>query len=191
MLIRYEAPEILMLAAATVFVVVSVVYLFWSEERSSFFPDSPEGAVPNLDNVTVAMVARFNVGHYRKLLGEETDETTRQTLLKLVAEEEAKLIELVGADLIYKWRRAGERGASAGICVGAPTVGSYKKACFLWPFHRTAGDAFERAGHSKRHGDVHGVAASRRFVQLGRDVLPYRFLAGMGRQMAEQRSHIG
>ena len=58
--------------------------------------------MPNLDNVTVAMVARFNVEHYRKLLGEETDETTRQTLLKLVAEEEAKLTELVGADLIYK-----------------------------------------------------------------------------------------
>jgi hypothetical protein len=37
------------------------------------------------------MVARLNVEHYRKILSEEIDETKRQTLLQLIAEETAKL----------------------------------------------------------------------------------------------------
>jgi hypothetical protein len=37
-------------------------------------------------------VARLNVEHYRKLLARETDESKRQTLLRLLDEEEAKLI---------------------------------------------------------------------------------------------------
>jgi hypothetical protein len=36
-------------------------------------------------------VARLNIEHFHKRLAEETDEPTRQTLLKLLAEEEAKL----------------------------------------------------------------------------------------------------
>jgi hypothetical protein len=36
-------------------------------------------------------VARLNIEHFRKLLAQETDETKRQTLLRLLAEEEAKL----------------------------------------------------------------------------------------------------
>jgi hypothetical protein len=36
-------------------------------------------------------VARLNIEHYRKLLAHETDETKRQTLLRLLEEEEAKL----------------------------------------------------------------------------------------------------
>ena len=36
-------------------------------------------------------VARLNIEHYRKLLATETDEARRQTLLRLLAEEEAKL----------------------------------------------------------------------------------------------------
>lgn len=36
-------------------------------------------------------IARLNIEHYRKLLATETDETRRQTLLRLLAEEEAKL----------------------------------------------------------------------------------------------------
>jgi hypothetical protein len=36
-------------------------------------------------------VARLNIEHYRRLLANETDETRRQTLLRLLAEEEAKL----------------------------------------------------------------------------------------------------
>ncbi len=36
-------------------------------------------------------VARLNVEHYRKLLAHETDESKRQTLLRLLQEEEAKL----------------------------------------------------------------------------------------------------
>jgi hypothetical protein len=36
-------------------------------------------------------VARLNVEHYRKLLAQETDETRRQTIMRLLAEEEAKL----------------------------------------------------------------------------------------------------
>ena len=36
-------------------------------------------------------VARLNIEHYRRLLATETDETRRRMLLRLLAEEEAKL----------------------------------------------------------------------------------------------------
>ena len=36
-------------------------------------------------------VAHYNIEHYRRLLAQETDETRRQMLLRLLAEEEAKL----------------------------------------------------------------------------------------------------
>ena len=36
-------------------------------------------------------VARLNIEHYRRLLANETDEARRQTLARLLAEEEAKL----------------------------------------------------------------------------------------------------
>jgi hypothetical protein len=38
-------------------------------------------------------VARLNIEHYRRLLATETDESRRQTLQKLLAEEEAKLAD--------------------------------------------------------------------------------------------------
>lgn len=36
-------------------------------------------------------VARLNIEHYRKLLATETDDAKRETLHRLLAEEEAKL----------------------------------------------------------------------------------------------------
>ncbi len=36
-------------------------------------------------------VARLNIEHYRRLLTTETDETKRQAIRRLLAEEEAKL----------------------------------------------------------------------------------------------------
>jgi hypothetical protein len=36
-------------------------------------------------------VARLNIEHYKRLLARETDETRRQLLLRLLAEEEAKI----------------------------------------------------------------------------------------------------
>jgi hypothetical protein len=39
-------------------------------------------------------VARLNIEHFRKLLAEERDATQRQTLCRLLAEEEAKLASL-------------------------------------------------------------------------------------------------
>lgn len=39
-------------------------------------------------------VARLNIEHFRKLLAEETDESKRQSILRLLAEEEAKLASL-------------------------------------------------------------------------------------------------
>lgn len=36
-------------------------------------------------------VARLNIEHYRQLLTTETDDAKRQTLMRLLAEEEAKL----------------------------------------------------------------------------------------------------
>ena len=41
-------------------------------------------------------IAQLNIEHFRERLKTETDETTRQTLLRLLAEEEAKLAALDG-----------------------------------------------------------------------------------------------
>ncbi len=49
-------------------------------------------------------VAQLNIEHYRKRLAEETDETRRQTLLRLLAEEEAKLVALMGQPKARKRR---------------------------------------------------------------------------------------
>jgi hypothetical protein len=38
-------------------------------------------------------VARLNIEHYRRLLAQETEETRRQTIQRLLAEEEAKLTD--------------------------------------------------------------------------------------------------
>jgi hypothetical protein len=38
-------------------------------------------------------VARYNIEHYRRLLAKETDEARRQMLLRLLAEEEAKVAD--------------------------------------------------------------------------------------------------
>jgi hypothetical protein len=39
-------------------------------------------------------VAHFNIEHYRKLLTQEMDEAKRQTIVRLLADEEAKLVSL-------------------------------------------------------------------------------------------------
>ena len=39
-------------------------------------------------------VARLNIEHFQKMLATETDEVTRQQILRLLAEEEAKLSAL-------------------------------------------------------------------------------------------------
>lgn len=38
-------------------------------------------------------VARLNIEHFRRLLAQETDEMRRLVLLRLLAEEEAKLVD--------------------------------------------------------------------------------------------------
>jgi hypothetical protein len=60
-------------------------------------PNRREITMTNLasDNVTLeTVVARLNIEHYRKRLTEEVDETKRQTLLELIAEETTKLSAL-------------------------------------------------------------------------------------------------
>ena len=37
-------------------------------------------------------VAHLNIDHYRRLLEKETDEVRRQPLMRLLAEEEAKIV---------------------------------------------------------------------------------------------------
>jgi hypothetical protein len=44
-------------------------------------------------------VTRLNIEHYKKLLENETDEPKRQTLMRLLAEEEAKLRRLAEANV--------------------------------------------------------------------------------------------
>jgi len=41
-------------------------------------------------------VTRLNIEHYRKLLANESDETRRQQIARLLAEEEAKLARFEG-----------------------------------------------------------------------------------------------
>jgi hypothetical protein len=36
-------------------------------------------------------ISRLNIDHYRRLLATDTDESKRQTVMRLLAEEEAKL----------------------------------------------------------------------------------------------------
>lgn len=43
------------------------------------------------------IIAQLNIGHFRKRLAEEKDETTRQTIMRLLAEEEAKLSAMQNA----------------------------------------------------------------------------------------------
>lgn len=50
-------------------------------------------------------IARLNIEHYRKLLMHETDEIKRQTILRLLAEEEAKLVSLEDGPSQRKRRR--------------------------------------------------------------------------------------
>jgi len=39
-------------------------------------------------------VARLNIAHYKKLLASETDATRRESIVRLLAEEEAKLAKI-------------------------------------------------------------------------------------------------
>jgi hypothetical protein len=50
-------------------------------------------------------VALLNIEHFRKRLSEETDETRRQMLLQLLAEEEAKLAKFVDPPAAKEPRR--------------------------------------------------------------------------------------
>ena len=43
------------------------------------------------DAVVDHSVAHLNIAHYKRLLARETDEARRQQLLRLLAEEEAKI----------------------------------------------------------------------------------------------------
>jgi hypothetical protein len=47
-------------------------------------------------------VARLNIEHFRKKLAVETDEARRQTLMRLLAEEEVKLQSLITPGLERK-----------------------------------------------------------------------------------------
>ena len=57
-------------------------------------------------------VAKANIEHYRRKLAQETDETKRQVLATLLAEEEAKLASLM-ADPQKKSRLMGADATAA------------------------------------------------------------------------------
>lgn len=46
-------------------------------------------------DVDEAFVTRANIEHYRKMLAKETDKATRQTLVRLLSDEESRLKGLV------------------------------------------------------------------------------------------------
>jgi hypothetical protein len=46
-------------------------------------------------NPSARMIVELNIKHYRDLLKTETDTSKRQTISKLLSEEEAKLAELL------------------------------------------------------------------------------------------------
>jgi len=49
------------------------------------------GAREQSDVGGASTIARLNIDHYRRLLMTEIDESKRQTVMRLLAEEEAKL----------------------------------------------------------------------------------------------------
>ena len=52
------------------------------------------GASPSARGLAMdKTVAHLNIDHYRRLLEKETDEQRRQTLLRLLAEEQAKVAD--------------------------------------------------------------------------------------------------
>ena len=53
--------------------------------------------IPTAGGTVDKTIAQLNIAHFRDKLKTETDETTRQTLLRLLAEEEAKLAALNAA----------------------------------------------------------------------------------------------
>ncbi len=53
-------------------------------------------------------VARLNIQHYKRLLATESDEERRQTLLRLLAEEETKLAAAKLRDQIHRDKAQGE-----------------------------------------------------------------------------------
>jgi len=56
-------------------------------------------------STSILPLARLNIEHFRRQLAEETDETKRQTLLRLLAEEEKKLTALMDPPSDRKERR--------------------------------------------------------------------------------------
>ncbi len=48
-------------------------------------------------SVAARTIIELNIKHYRELLGRETDASKRQTVAKLLAEEEAKLAKLLAS----------------------------------------------------------------------------------------------
>jgi hypothetical protein len=54
-------------------------------------------SAPDIDCMSDAarMIVGLNIQHYRELLRRETDTAKRQTIAKLLAEEEAKLAKLL------------------------------------------------------------------------------------------------
>ena len=51
------------------------------------------GASKNRSHAVDRSVAHLNIAHYRRLLAVETDDARRQVLLRLLAEEEAKITD--------------------------------------------------------------------------------------------------
>ena len=56
----------------------------------------PSGSRGSTLSAMDGCIARLNIEHYREKLAEEGEETKRKTLLRLLAEEEAKLAALDG-----------------------------------------------------------------------------------------------
>ena len=62
---------------------------------------------PKREPVMERFVARLNVEHLREALAAETDETKRQTLARLLADEEAKLSTAIEKAKVEKPRSVG------------------------------------------------------------------------------------
>jgi hypothetical protein len=48
------------------------------------------------------MVVRLKIEHYKKLLENDTDETRRQIVMRLLAEEHAKLVEAISKAIVRR-----------------------------------------------------------------------------------------
>jgi hypothetical protein len=68
-----------------------------------------EDRVETIKGLTEYYIARLNIEHYKKLLETDIDETKRQIVMQLLAEEQANLIGILSKAIVREARDQTEK----------------------------------------------------------------------------------